>query len=85
MSFMILYSEGVKYDFLELSRQFHVILHGYQNGDDDETVFACICGSQKRTSTKTGRDAGCLLKVFIFSNLPFFLVQISFIEQLSID
>lgn len=44
---MILYSEGVNYDFLELSRQFHVILHGYQNGDDDETVFACICSSKK--------------------------------------
>lgn len=50
----------VKHDFLELSRQFHLILHGYQNGDDDETVFnVCFRFPKKNINKKkkTGRDA----------------------------
>lgn len=82
---MILYSEGVKYDFLELSRQFHVILHGYQNGDDDETVFACEFAVPKKEHQQKQEEMRvvCLRCSFCLT-FPF-LVQISSIEQLSID
>lgn len=62
----------VKYDVLELSRQFHVILHGYQNGDEDETVFAACLRFPKKNINKNRKRCSVLFKVFIFSNLPSF-------------
>lgn len=70
---MILYNLKVKYDLLGLSRQIHVILHGYQNGDEDETVFAACLRFPKKNINKNRKRCVVLFKVFIFPNLPSFL------------